>query len=187
MVSRILNEPLRPRGPRDGAGRPRGLGVGFGIARLGTSVAAKAPDQLAVVLEVEHRQALDRAKDQDLVAPQIGAQQHVLHPCFHDVPRVTISLSQHDLDPAPDRPTMPMQVVDDPSPFGDVVGGEAGELEQIGNRTFAAMHGMPEPCEDSRPGREAHGELPRVLGRVPGMFHDPFKPSIDKESVAMSS
>ena len=50
-----------------------GLRVGLGIALLGASVAAELPDQLAVMVKVEHRQALDGPQDEDLVAPEVGA------------------------------------------------------------------------------------------------------------------
>ncbi len=123
--------------------RARRLGVGFGIARLGAGVAAQVPDQLAVVLEVEHRQALDGPQDQDLVAPEVGAQQHVAHPGLDRGPGVAVPLAQHDLDPAPDHAAMPAQVAEDPPPLGRVVGREARELEQVGDGPLAAMDRVP--------------------------------------------
>src|SRR5438045_5583574 len=99
---------------QQGTRRP---GVGLGAAGFRAGVTAEAPDQLAVVLDVEHGQALDGAQDQDLVAPEVGAEQDVAHPGPDRRPGVGPSLAEHDLDPAPDGAAMPAQVAEDPPPL----------------------------------------------------------------------
>ena len=114
---------------------------------------------------------LDRAEHQDLVAPEVGSQQHVAHPGFHDGPGVACSLAQDDLDPAPGHPAMPAQIGDDPPPRGRVVGRKTGELEQVGQRPLASIHGVPERAEVEdgvgQPARKFFRVLAAVVRRIP--------------------
>ena len=60
--------------------------------------------------------------------------------------------------------------------LGRVVGGEAREIEQFGDRPPAPMHRVPErPKIDDRIG-EPGGEHAGVLGGIGGMGQDPLEP-----------
>ncbi len=156
------------------------LATGIDPSLFGMNIAAEAPDQLAVVLKVKHCQGLDRAEHQDLIAPEVGAQQHVAHPGFHDGPRIACSLAQDNLDPSSGYPAMSAQIGDDPPPRGQVVGRKTRELEQQGQRSLASIHGVPERSQVhdgvGQPGRE----LSRVLAAIGCEFHDGLQ-ALDRE------
>ena len=102
------------------------MGIGLASARLGGGITAEGPDQLAVVLDVEHGQGLDGAEDEDLVAPEVGAEQDVAHPGPDRLPRIRAALAEDDADPAADGPAVPAEVGRDPAPLVGVISGEAG-------------------------------------------------------------
>ena len=137
-------------------------------ARLVCSgITSQVPDQLAVVLEVEHRQGLDRPENQDLVAPEVGSQEHVAHPGLDDGPGVALALAQHDFDPAPGHSAVPSQIS---QRFAGAMPGRRTESTEARRGRKAAAcsrcHGMPERAEvDDRIGQLGR-ELPRVLPPV---------------------
>jgi hypothetical protein len=124
-----------------------GAGVGvvravFGLGRGG--VAPEVPDQLAIVLDVEHGEALHGAEDQDLVAPEIGAEQDVAHPGPDGLPGIGAPLAEDDADPSPDGAAVAAEVGGDPTPLALIIVGEARQIEEPGGGAADAVHGMPE-------------------------------------------
>ncbi len=148
--------------------------------RPGTNVSPEIPDQLAVVLKIQHGQGLHGPQDQDLIAPQICPQHDLAHSSPDGRPWVGAALTQHHLDPAAHDPSMIVQAADSLPSLDRVIRGKTGKLEQVGDRTLAFVHGVPQGSHVNHRIGKPPRKLPRILGGIDGMGQDPLQ-AIDRQ------
>ena len=186
MVSRILNEPPRVPGPRDGQGT-RGWASGSAppgserYSRPGSRPARSCAEGRAWSRSARARRT------------RIWSLQRSVRSRTSRIRALTVaqgsaaSLAEHDLDPAPDGAVMPAQIAEDPPLLGRVVDGKAREVEEVGDRPLAAVNRVPQSAKIHDGIGEPWREFAGVLPGSAACARTRFKPSIDRARVAMSS